>query len=137
MRNNAGRSAWLHQPVDKQICPCDSRGIVVQGAPWCFDNNAWTLSTEYLIEWGARWGPYMKSQPYRSAPPPLPWPSHCCFCSSLSCRHDKLAFHCTANQPVGPPPRPRCLWCLLLIFLLAVSTPHGFHMRPQLQGALC
>ncbi len=36
-----------------------------QGAPWCFTNNAWTLSTEYLIEWGARWGPYMKKEPYR------------------------------------------------------------------------
>ncbi|DBB06814.1 hypothetical protein WJX82_002835 [Trebouxia sp. C0006] len=35
------------------------------GAPWCFTNNAWTLSTEYLIEWGARWGPYMKKEPYR------------------------------------------------------------------------
>ena len=38
-----------------------------QGAPWCFTNNAWTLSTEYLIEWGARWGPYMKKEPYRYA----------------------------------------------------------------------
>ena len=40
---------------------------MLQGAPWCFNNNAWTLSTEYLIEWGARWGPFMKSEPYRSA----------------------------------------------------------------------
>lgn len=43
----------------------DSHVIMMQGAPWCFTNDAWTLSTEYLIEWGSRWGPYMKIQPYR------------------------------------------------------------------------
>ena len=47
-----------------QLLP-DTHVVMMQGAPWCFTNDAWTLSTEYLIEWGSRWGPYMKIQPYR------------------------------------------------------------------------
>ncbi|KAK9803187.1 hypothetical protein WJX72_011823 [[Myrmecia] bisecta] len=32
---------------------------------WCFKGNPWMMNADYLIQWGARWGPAMKSQPYR------------------------------------------------------------------------
>ena len=42
------------------------RTLALQGAPWCFQPTAaWTLNGDYLIQWGGRWGPFMKSQPHR------------------------------------------------------------------------
>lgn len=76
-------SACLHQSAHNlpySCDPCDACDALLQGAPWCFSNNAWTLSTEYLIEWGARWGPYMRSQPYRLKPLSLAAATH--FCAS-------------------------------------------------------
>lgn len=43
------------------------RALALQGAPWCYTNPAWTLNGDYLIQWGGRWGPFMKSQPHRWA----------------------------------------------------------------------
>lgn len=36
-----------------------------QGVPWCYDGDAWLLGGDFLIVWGARWGPLMHVQPYR------------------------------------------------------------------------
>ncbi|KAK9845911.1 hypothetical protein WJX81_005785 [Elliptochloris bilobata] len=35
------------------------------GATWCFGNTPWMLSGDFLIAWGARWGPLMRRQPWR------------------------------------------------------------------------
>ncbi len=39
---------------------------VMQGAVWCFKGDAWTLGTEYLRVWGARYAPLITSEPSRS-----------------------------------------------------------------------
>ena len=36
-----------------------------QNAVWCFGNTPWMLSGEFLIAWGAKWGPLMRRQPWR------------------------------------------------------------------------
>ena len=40
------------------VLPC-------QAVPWCYDGEAWLLGGDFLIVWGARWGPLMHAQPYR------------------------------------------------------------------------
>ena len=39
--------------------------VGVQAAPWCYGDDAWLLGGDFLIVWGARWGPLMRAQPYR------------------------------------------------------------------------
>ena len=51
----------------KPRCAHFRRILALQGAPWCYTNSAWTLNGDYLIQWGGRWGPFMKSQPHRWA----------------------------------------------------------------------
>lgn len=34
-------------------------------AAWCWQGHPWALEADYLIIWGARWGPLMKRDPYR------------------------------------------------------------------------
>ena len=36
-----------------------------QNAVWCFGNTPWMLSGDFLIAWGAKWGPLMRRQPWR------------------------------------------------------------------------
>ena len=36
-----------------------------QGVPWCYGGTPWLLNGDFLIVWGARWGPLMRAQPYR------------------------------------------------------------------------
>ena len=36
-----------------------------QSAVWCFGNTPWMLSGDFLIAWGAKWGPLMRRQPWR------------------------------------------------------------------------
>jgi len=47
----------------------------MQGAVWCFKGDKWTLGTEYLRLWGARYAPFMTAEPSRhvffGTPPPL------------------------------------------------------------------
>ena len=38
---------------------------MMQAAPWCYGDDAWLLGGDFLIVWGARWGPLMRAQPYR------------------------------------------------------------------------
>ena len=40
----------------------------VQGATWCFGGLAWVLDAQFLIAWGARYSPELRSQPSRHAP---------------------------------------------------------------------
>jgi hypothetical protein len=39
--------------------------ISPSGATWCWEGHAWAMEADYLIIWGARWGPLMKRDPYR------------------------------------------------------------------------
>lgn len=32
---------------------------------WCWEGHPWALEADYLIIWGARWGPLMRKDPYR------------------------------------------------------------------------
>jgi membrane associated rhomboid family serine protease len=36
-----------------------------QDTAWCYGGSAWLLPGDFLIVWGARWGPLMRAQPYR------------------------------------------------------------------------
>ena len=37
----------------------------LQAVPWCYGGDAWMMGGDFLIVWGARWGPLMRLQPYR------------------------------------------------------------------------
>jgi hypothetical protein len=38
----------------------------MQSAVWCFKGDKWTLGTEYLRLWGARYAPFIAAEPSRS-----------------------------------------------------------------------
>ena len=52
---------------DKQHAYCEKNSIAQrpQSAPWCFGDTPWMLSADFMIAWGARWGPLMRRQPWR------------------------------------------------------------------------
>ena len=83
--------AMLCCTTPRHIKPCYAhfrrthlrRTLALQGAPWCYTNPAWTLNGDYLIQWGGRWGPFMKSQPHR-------WALSCLKCTmKLSVAHSE------------------------------------------------
>ena len=52
------------------LCLCHIAGVrtwarLMQGSKWCFGGNAWIFSPAYALEWGAKYGPAMRSQSYR------------------------------------------------------------------------
>lgn len=68
------------------LCKC------AQGAPWCFGNTPWMLSADFLVAWGARWGPLMRRQPWRFV---TSWFVHESFMHLLS---NMLLFMVVASQ---------------------------------------
>ena len=61
------RSAWPHATLSllgSALC-CLIRLPVMQDTPWCYGGTPWLLPGDFLIIWGARWGPLMRAQPYR------------------------------------------------------------------------
>ncbi len=60
--------------VNLHVCGLrvDAKGVFVsahcmhaQDTAWCYGGSAWLLPGDFLIVWGARWGPLMRAQPYR------------------------------------------------------------------------
>ena len=49
----------------KPCRPLTACNLPCQAVPWCYDGEAWLLGGDFLIVWGARWGPLMRAQPYR------------------------------------------------------------------------
>ena len=77
-----------------------------QAAPWCYGDDAWLLGGDFLIVWGARWGPLMRAQPYRWF---TSWFLHQSFTHVLS---NMLLFLVIAVQvPCQPPPLPAVFPC--------------------------
>lgn len=54
---------WLLEGLTQFLVQIRLR--VMQDTTWCYGGTPWLLPGDFLIVWGARWGPLMRAQPYR------------------------------------------------------------------------
>ncbi|CAL8468309.1 g7849 [Coccomyxa elongata] len=80
-----------------------------QAVPWCYDGEPWLLGGDYLIVWGARWGPLMRAQPYRWF---TSWFLHQSFTHVLSNMLLFLVIACQMEEKYG-------CWRMLLLWLFS------------------
>ena len=68
-KSRSGKYQQQNAVCSSQVCFAGRKAgfNAVQGATWCFKGDRWTIGTEYLRLWGARYAPLLKSDPSRSA----------------------------------------------------------------------